>query len=93
MKKNFKDSINTAVNNSTLTGALGKFSEAYKVNRQKAYEGIDFEALRTVIAERKSYAASHLDLMADTFQANAEALGVKVFRPVIRKRSRSISLR
>ncbi|HPX61177.1 MAG TPA: LUD domain-containing protein [Deltaproteobacteria bacterium] len=80
MKKNFKDSISSAVNNATLTGALGKFSEAYKVNRQKAYEGIDFEALRATIADRKAYAASHLDLMADTFQARAEALGAKVFR-------------
>jgi len=80
MKKNFKDSVNSAVHNATLTGALGKFSEAYKVNRQKAYEGIDFEALRSTIAERKSYAAGHLDQMADTFQANAEALGAKVFR-------------
>jgi len=80
MKKNFKDSVNSAVHNATLTGALGKFSEAYKVNRQKAYEGIDFEALRSTIAERKSYAACHLDQMADTFQAKAEALGAKVFR-------------
>lgn len=74
-KENFKDSITTAVNNATLTGALGRFSEAYKVNRQKAYEGIDFEALRTTIADRKAYCASNLELMADKFQKNAEALG------------------
>jgi len=80
MKKEFKSSISQAVGNATLTGALGKFSEAYKVNRQKAYEGIDFEALRNAIAERKSYAAAHLDLMADTFKVNAEAAGAKVFR-------------
>lgn len=79
-KENFKDSITTAVNNATLTGALGRFSEAYKVNRQKAYEGIDFEALRTTIADRKAYCASNLELMADKFQKNAEALGAKVFR-------------
>jgi L-lactate dehydrogenase complex protein LldF len=79
-KENFKDSIATAVNNATLTGALGRFSEAYKVNRQKAYEGIDFEALRTTIADRKAFCASNLTLMADKFQKNAEALGAKVFR-------------
>ncbi|TWJ19900.1 L-lactate dehydrogenase (quinone) large subunit LdhH [Geobacter argillaceus] len=80
MKREFRESIERAVNDATLTGALGKFSEAYKVNRAKAYEGIDFEALRGTIAERKAYAASHLDLMAATFTRNAEALGAKVFR-------------
>jgi iron-sulfur cluster protein len=80
MKREFRESIERAVNDATLTGALGKFSEAYKVNRAKAYEGIDFEALRSTIAERKSYAASHLDLMAAAFTRNAEALGAKVFR-------------
>jgi L-lactate dehydrogenase complex protein LldF len=80
MKSEFKESIEKAVNNANLTGALGKFSEAYKVNRTRAYEGIDFEALRTVIAERKSYAAGHLDQMATDFTRNAEALGARVFR-------------
>jgi len=80
MKKEFKASITRAVNDANLTGALGKFSEAYKVNRAKAYEGIDFEALRSRIAEIKSSAACHLDEVADTFQKNAEALGAKVYR-------------
>ena len=80
MKRDFKESIDRAVNDATLTGALGKFSEAYKVNRAKAYEGIDFEALRGEIAERKSYAASHLDLMAAAFTRNAETLGAKVYQ-------------
>ena len=46
MGTEFKESIHKAINNANLTGALGKFSEAYKVNRAKSYEGIDFEALR-----------------------------------------------
>lgn len=80
MKKGFKASVTRAVNNTTLTGALGKFSEAYKVNRAKAYEGIDFEALRTEIAGIKSRAACDLDGVAETFKRNAEALGARVFR-------------
>ncbi|QEM67382.1 (Fe-S)-binding protein [Geobacter sp. FeAm09] len=80
MNKEFRESIGRAVGNATLTGALGKFSEAYKVNRAKAYEGIDFEALRGAIAERKSHAAANLELLAATFAKNAEALGAKVFR-------------
>lgn len=80
MKDEFKESIHRAVNNANLTGALGKFSEAYKVNRAKAYEGIDFEELRGRIAELKSYAASHLDQLSEQFAKNAEARGAKVFR-------------
>ncbi|MDD2541099.1 MAG: LUD domain-containing protein [Desulfuromonadaceae bacterium] len=80
MGNKFKESIHSAVNNANLTGALGKFSEAYKVNRAKAYEGIDFEELRGKIAELKSYAASHFEELSDQFTQNAEACGAKVFR-------------
>jgi len=80
MDNSFKNSIQTALHNANLTGALGKFSEAYKVNRARAYEGIDFEALRGRISERKAFAAAHLDEMAARFAANAEATGAKVFR-------------
>jgi iron-sulfur cluster protein len=80
MGTEFKESIHKAVNDANLTGALGKFSEAYKVNRAKAYEGIDFEELRGRIAELKSYAASHLNLLSDLFEQNATARGAKVFR-------------
>ena len=80
MSNEFKESIHKAVNDANLTGALGKFSEAYKINRAKAYEGIDFEELRSRIAELKSYAASHLELLSVQFAQNAEARGAKVFR-------------
>jgi iron-sulfur cluster protein len=80
MDNSFKESIHKAVNNANLTGALGKFSEAYKVNRAKAYEGIDFEELRGRIAELKSYAASHLDQLSEQFTRNAEGRGAKVYR-------------
>ncbi len=80
MQKEFRDKINTALHNPNLTGALGRFSEAYRISREKAYEGIDFEAVRTQIAERKGYAASHLDELAERFTQNAEARGTKVFR-------------
>jgi L-lactate dehydrogenase complex protein LldF len=79
MKRSFKKSVHAAVANATLSGALGKFSETYKVSRARAYQGMDFEALRSVIANRKSYAASHLDRMVADFTRNAEALGAKVY--------------
>ena len=80
MNKEFRESINKALHNANLTSALGRFSEAYRISRMKAYEGIDFEVLRTRIAELKSYAASHLDVLSELFAKNAEAKGAKVFR-------------
>ncbi len=80
MRKEFRDSVNTALHNPNLTGALGRFSEAYRVSREKAYEGIDFENVRTEIAECKGFAAAHLDELAERFTEQIEARGAKVFR-------------
>ncbi len=80
MNKEFKQSIVNALANPNLGGALGRFSEAYRVGRAKAYEGIDFESLRTSVAEIKSAAAAHLDELAEKFTQAAEARGTKVFR-------------
>lgn len=80
MEQEFKHSIDRALHNANLTGALGKFSEAWRANRAKIYEGIDFEELRGRIAERKAYAVDHLQELCDLFQKNAEAKGAKVFR-------------
>jgi iron-sulfur cluster protein len=80
VKQEFKQSILDALANPNLGGALGKFSVAYRTGRAKAYEGIDFEALRTQVAAVKSSAASHLDELAEMFTRAAEARGTKVFR-------------
>lgn len=78
--REFKQSIDKALKNSNITGALGRFSEAYVTSRAKAFEGIDFEELRTRIAEIKGYAAGHLDELAEIFTKQAELKGAKVFR-------------
>ncbi|MDR3671095.1 MAG: LUD domain-containing protein [Holophaga sp.] len=80
MKTAFRESVNVALNNANLTGALGRFSESYRIGRAKAYEGIDFEAVREQIKTVKSAAAGHLDELAETFKRNAEARGAVVFR-------------
>jgi len=76
----FRESISKAVHNPNLTGALGRFSEAYRVSRAKAYEGVDFEAVRTEIALIKGDAAGRLDELAEIFANQARARGAKVFR-------------
>ena len=74
-----KKSIEKAIQNPVLTGTLGRFSEAYVIARAKAYEGIDFEELRSRIAEIKRCTAEHLYELAEEFKKNAEAKGAKVF--------------
>jgi iron-sulfur cluster protein len=78
--RKFRKKINQALHSTTLTDALGRFSEAYRVSRAQAYDGIDFEALREKIAEIKSSAASRFDDLAEQFKQKAEAKGAKVFR-------------
>ena len=80
MSKDFEASIVRALEDPVLGGALGRFSEAYKVSRAKAFEGVDFEAVREQIAERKGFAAAHLDELAAEFAANATKNGAHVFR-------------
>ena len=80
MSDSFRQSIQSALHNPNLTGALGKFSEAYRISRAKAYEGVDFEAVRGRSAEVKSYAAQNLEELAEMFANNAEECGAKVMR-------------
>lgn len=76
----FKQRIENALENQVLRGALGRFQDVYGKNREQAYEGYDFEALRDKVVEVKSYAAEHLEEMLDKFEASATSRGAKVFR-------------
>jgi len=78
MTKQFTKSIQKALKNQNLAGILDRWN--YPAARAKAYEGIDFEALRTQIAERKGYAADHIDELAEQFKKAAETRGAKVIR-------------
>jgi L-lactate dehydrogenase complex protein LldF len=80
MSKDFRASIAEALDNPNLGGALGRFSEAYRASRAKAYEGYDFEALRARIASTKGDAAGRLEELVARFTCTAEASGTKVFR-------------
>jgi len=77
MKQNMSEAITKALKNQNLAGILDRWN--YPATRAKAYEGIDFEALRSKIAEIKGEAAGHLLELAETFKKNAEANGIKVF--------------
>lgn len=77
MKQDMSASIHKALENQNLAGILDRWN--YPATRAKAFEGVDFEALRTTIAEIKGEAAGHLRELAHTFKKNAEANGIKVF--------------
>lgn len=76
----FKRKLENALENQVLRGALGRFGDTYIKAREKVYEGYDFEALRSKVAEVKAYAAAHLDEMLDQFEQAATARGAKVYR-------------
>ncbi|MBE0659393.1 MAG: LUD domain-containing protein [Bryobacteraceae bacterium] len=76
----FVKSIDRALADPVLSSSLTRFSEAYRTGRARAFEGIDFEAVRTQIAERKSHAARNLDVLAERFTQQAQAAGAKVTR-------------
>lgn len=70
-----KQEIRDALDNTTLARTLGTFCKTYPARREKAYEGVDFEATRSKISEVKRYAADHIDEMIEEFTKNCEARG------------------
>lgn len=78
MTMTFRKEIAGALGDPNLASALGRFYEAYPVSRAKAYQGIDFEAVRTRIAEVKGDAAGRLPELAARFAKEAGARGAKV---------------
>ncbi|MBK9965924.1 MAG: LUD domain-containing protein [Holophagales bacterium] len=78
MTLTFRKEIGEALGNPNLAGALGRFYEAYPTSRAKAYQGIDFEAVRARIAEAKGDAAGHLPELVARFTKEAGARGAKV---------------
>lgn len=69
-----------ALRDETLRGALDRFALAYAESRARAYEGIDFEALRDRIVEAKDRAVARLDELAAEFTRQARARGAQVVR-------------
>ncbi len=80
MAPGFKQQVASALENAQLAGALGRFGEAYAVSRAKAYDGIDFEALRDRVTAVKGYGAAHLEELAAQFEEQATRAGAHVFR-------------
>ncbi len=77
--RSYKQSIDKALATPRLQEALHRFGDAYLLSREKAFAGIDFEALRRDIAAMKDDVRERRDELIAEFTRNAEAAGAKVF--------------
>ncbi|MGC8718933.1 MAG: L-lactate dehydrogenase (quinone) large subunit LdhH [Thermodesulforhabdaceae bacterium] len=74
-----KEEIRKALEHPVLSKSLTAFSEAYMIAREKAYAGLDFEAIRDAIVSAKRYAVDHLKELIQQFTDQATKRGAKVF--------------
>lgn len=77
MKLEMPKTIDEALKSNNLAGILDRWD--YPGTRARAFEGIDFQALRTKIGTIKGSVANNFDEVIKTFTKNAEANGIKVF--------------
>ena len=73
-----KEAIKSKINNTFLRRALKNFATAYPVARAKAFEGIDFEELRSRISTNKLAGLKELPQLVERFKTAAEANGARV---------------
>jgi len=75
----YKKSVEKALNNPKLSEALHLFGDAYLIARENAYKGLDFEQMRTELADIKDTVRINRKELLAEFIKNAEAAGSKVF--------------
>ena len=77
--KTYKQKVEGAIANPKLGKALHLFGDAYLIARENAFRGLDFEAMRTDLAEIKDDVRIHRNELLAEFIQNAEAAGSTVF--------------
>lgn len=79
--RNIRAEIDEKIHDEILRSNLSRFAEQYPDARLKAYANVDsIEDLRDDLKKMKVYAASHIDELADEFQASLEKRGATVLR-------------
>ena len=63
--RQYKQRIDKALATPRLQDALHRFGDAYVVSRQKAFAGLDFEALRKEVARIKDEVRDHREAYLD----------------------------
>ncbi len=77
-QREYKGRIDQVLATPKLQDALHKFGDAYLVSRDKAFTGLDFEALRSEIATMKDGVRENRAELLQQFIQNAEAAGAIV---------------
>jgi iron-sulfur cluster protein len=75
----YKKSVEEAIGNPKLSKALHLFGDAYLIARENAFRGLDFQEMRTELAEIKDEVRIRRKELLAEFIKNAEAAGSKVF--------------
>ena len=78
--RDYRARIDAALDATRQQDALHRFGDAYLEARQQALAELDFEALRTAIAEFKDEAGQNRQRYLKQFIEQAEAAGAQVFR-------------
>lgn len=75
----FKKRVEGALDNSKLSEALHQFGDNYLIARENAFRGLDFEQMRSELAEIKDDVRIRRKELLAEFVRNAEAVGSKVY--------------
>ena len=79
MSGKLRKQVRQALADETLQAALSRFTMLTKFGRQMGMAGIDFEALRQDLHQRKTRAIDNLPALIREFKQNAAAAGAVVF--------------
>jgi len=78
--KDYRQRIDQALATPKLQEALHQFGDAFLLSREKAFAGLDFEALRGDIATMKTGVRENHSALLAQFIGNAEAAGTIIYR-------------
>ncbi|MFH2061297.1 MAG: L-lactate dehydrogenase (quinone) large subunit LdhH [Pseudomonadota bacterium] len=76
--KAYKDRLDTALGNKFLRTAMDNFAVAYRISREKAFAGMDVDAMIQEVAEIKAHAIKNNGALLEEFTKKAETNGIHV---------------
>ncbi len=79
-KKEYKEQIDKALQDTFMHKTLDKFAVEYKVSRDKAVDAVPFKECIETIADTKDFCAQHIEELYSQFKAEAQKRGVIVHR-------------
>ncbi|UCG12168.1 MAG: LUD domain-containing protein [Deltaproteobacteria bacterium] len=78
--KELKGRIEVKLSDRILYATLRNFAASYKVSRQNAFEGLDFDALRRDVNASKDFSREEVEDLFQQFKENVERYGSHVYR-------------